>query len=171
MSNKIDFYFNKFNKPVMLFAGVLIVAGLAVVLNILISIFDPFGSTGTKIIPEGWEWVERVIGGVWVTLLMGLAVASWLIWKSGAQDASAMAWWIIAFMMFCLLYPFTFGLSRETSFIGNIITLLIAIWLTYKVRRYSTIASILVGLVVIWVSIATVYLVRLIQVNSGWIYE
>lgn len=167
MSNKIDIYFNKFNKPLMLFAGVLIVVGLAVVLNILISIFDPFGSTGMKIIPEGWEWVERVIGGVWVALLMGLAVASWLIWKSGVEDASATGWWIIAFIVFCLLYPFTFGLSRETSFIGNIITLLIAIWLTYKVRRYSTIASIFVGFVVIWVSIATVYLVRVIQVNSG----
>ncbi|MCU0567128.1 MAG: tryptophan-rich sensory protein [Oculatellaceae cyanobacterium Prado106] len=114
--------------------------------------------------PPGWA-----IGGVWLILLAALGAARWLAIVQSRRGAPSRAGWVTGLAVFCCLYPFwtlAFN-SRTLSLIGNVLTLILAGWVTWKMRRVSAGAMAIGALVLAWVVFATGLVVRLIQLN-GW---
>ncbi len=99
------------------------------------------------------------IGVIWIALFAGMGAAYWL---SGRDRAVAVL------IVLCLAYPFYTHLisGHLTELIGNIVTLLYASWLAYRLRA-TPIASIFIACVAAWVVFATALVIALVQLN-GW---
>ena len=122
---------------------------------------------GGIVVPRGWEWVERVVWFGWVVLFAGMGLAAWLAARSGRATAGIDARLIWALIVICLLYPlYTLGFRIIPGRIGNIAVLVLTCVLAGVVRRTSRAAAALLVPVALWVAVATVYVVKLIQANQ-----
>ena len=97
-----------------------------------------------------------------------MAVARWLIAESRGIDRAAHARLITILAVLCFLYPFyTLGLSSRTmGLIGNCIIILLAGWTIWQVKSSSKTAAALLSAVVLWVSFASVIIIRELQLNA-----
>ena len=150
-----------------LLIAIAIAGGLAILCNALIALTGVGIGTPTEVVPQGWAWVDQIVGFVWVGLLIALGGAWWLLRRADAEDAAPAARLVLILAVVCLLYPFTFGLTVYTGLLGNIVIGVFAAWVAWRARVSSTPAALLVLPVVVWLTVATVYVSLLIAANTG----
>jgi tryptophan-rich sensory protein len=132
---------------------------LVTLCNVFIWVFNPSAEGRDAVVafaPPGW-----VIGVVWTFLFAGLGVARWLV--GNADDGRVpSSQWVFLFLLFCLAYPvYTSTLRSLTAGLaGNVATILAALWVAYRIRRASRVASSLVLAVAAWVSFATILVIE-----------
>jgi tryptophan-rich sensory protein len=126
-----------------------------------------WGNTKDEIIPTGWEWVDPIVGYVWLGLFAAMAVASWLAYTSGRPTATRDGRLVLCLMIVCILYPvYTLGLQTVPGLVANILVLALIIATALIIRNTSLPAAGLLLPVGLWVSIATIYLVKLLNANA-----
>ncbi len=113
--------------------------------------------------PERWPSFAPqgpVIGVVWIALFAGMGAA-----YGSARSRRAVA----VLIALCLAYPFyTYAIGGHgIELLGNLVTFAYALWLTMRLRSESSLASILVGCVAVWIAFATALVIGLVQLN-GW---
>jgi tryptophan-rich sensory protein len=110
--------------------------------------------------PPGW-----LVGAVWVPLFEAMATARWLVLDGDDRRVKSSAW-IMMLLLFCLAYPaYTLGLQSLTiGLIGNIATIVAALWVAVRVYRASRAAAGLISCVIAWLVFATV--VTLVQIQG-----
>jgi tryptophan-rich sensory protein len=151
-------------------AALFVLAGiaLAIVGNGLVFYFG-LGSTSIRrlVTPAGWEWVDKVVAYVWIGLFALMATGAWCAFSSTRPTGKTDGLLIWGLLIVCLLYPaYTLGFRPVPGLIGNIVVLLLSCGLCILVRRSSLIASASIGPVIMWLSVATIYVVKLIKANS-----
>jgi len=152
-----------------LVANIVISVGCATLCNGVIFALGWNGVTVDEVEPPGLEWVDSVVGLVWVVLFALMAIARWLLLKSRRSSAQRHAQLVTNLIIFCWLYPFyTLGFQRLPGLIGNLVTIGFTAWVTLRVWQTSRPSAGLIGLVFLWSSFATFYLIRLIQLNPLW---
>lgn len=145
-----------------------IVAGVALAAagNLAVDLGD-WGDGGSERVPAGWEWVDQVVGYVWLVLFGVMAAASWLANSSGRPTATRDGRIILGLMLVCILYPvYTLGFQAIAGLIANVIVLVLFVIAATEVRRSSPVAAVLLLPVVAWIAIATVYVVKLVALNA-----
>lgn len=158
---------NRANRPdgSGLAANVALAVAAALLINALIFLFAPQGPP-TRVepafAPPGW-----VIGGVWTLLFALMGAARWLALRSDHPDARRHAAMVALLIAFCAAYPaYTLGLSNLTvGLAGNVATILAAGFVVHRIRDGSRAAAALLIPIVLWVSFATVLVVRVLQLN------
>ncbi|MFE4106032.1 hypothetical protein [Almyronema epifaneia] len=113
------------------------------------------------------SWIERVASRVWVVLtLMMLASLCFLV-KAEGQIWQKYVYSVLALIAMVWLYPlYTFGFRLVPGLIGNIAVGLLAAWVVWFVSASSAIAAYLIVPVIIWLSVATVYVILLLLNNQ-----
>jgi tryptophan-rich sensory protein len=148
-----------------------IVAGavaLAVAGNVAIALAGWPGDRAMRVVPAGWGWVDRVVGFVWVALFALMGVAIWLLLRAGAPSSHAHAWAVAGLLLVCLLYPlYTLGLRAGPGLVANVAVLVLACGVAWVVSHTSVPASLLLVPTIVWIIVASVYVVKLIRVNSA----
>lgn len=145
-------------------AGAALLAVLvAVLLNGVIFAFgwnlNPRTPVRPAFAPPGWG-----IGLIWTVLVAGMAVAAVRLHRSGARTAAVAA---LVLLVLCFAYPF-YALARHIVWLGlagNIGTGLVALLACLLALRHDRVAAGLLGLVVLWISYATVIVVALMRMN------
>jgi tryptophan-rich sensory protein len=150
-------------------AALFVLAGIALAIagNGLVFYFG-LGSTGARklLTPAGWEWVDKIVAFVWVGLFAMLAMGAWCAFNSSRPTGKTDALLIWGLLIICLLYPvYTLGFQVVPGLIGNIVVLLLSCGLCIFVRRSSLIAAASIVPVIVWLSVATIYVVKLIKAN------
>jgi len=142
-------------------AAVLLATGA----NALIAL-GGFSSTRHLIQPPALVWIDRVVGYVWVALFALMATGRWLILRSGSPDAPAHARLLAWLIVICALYPiYTLGLQLLPGLIGNIFVLVLSVRVARGIWASSHAAAIFTTLVSLWVTVASIYVFRLLQLN------
>ena len=141
---------------------------LAVLGNVFVYLGEWNGAMRQQIVPAGWEWVDRVVGYVCLGLFACMGTAAWLAYSSGQPTAARDSYIVVGLMLVCILYPFyTLGLQAVPGLIGNVVVVILTILAAIFVRRSSSVAVGLLAPVALWVSLATVYVARLIAANAN----
>ncbi|MEI6429116.1 MAG: hypothetical protein WCO45_12140 [Pseudanabaena sp. ELA607] len=144
---------------------IVVAIGFTILCNALIALTGVGVGKPTQIVPQGWEWVDRIVGFVWIGLLTALGIAWWLLRQAEANGIETPSRLLPILFAVCLLYPFTFGLTPLSGLIGNVVIGAFAAWVAWKAYSLSVLAAILITPIAIWLSIATVYLYLLLRVN------
>jgi tryptophan-rich sensory protein len=154
-------------KITSLLRNVILIVGLIITANVIVFTLG-WDKEGANQIEAEFAPPGYVVGVVWVGLFVLMAVARWLIVESRGIDAAAHARLITILAVLCFLYPFyTFGLSSRTmGLIGNCIIILLAGWTIWQVKSSSKTAGALLSAVVLWVSFASVIIIRELQLNA-----
>ena len=142
---------------------------LAVIANGIIFYFG-INSTASRnhATPPGWEWVGKIVAVVWVVLFAIMALGAWFAQRSEKPTGKTDAWLIWGFIIVCVLYPFyTFGFQAVPGLIANVIVLILSLGLCVLVSRSSFLASASLIPVILWISVATVYVAKLVHANPG----
>jgi tryptophan-rich sensory protein len=104
------------------------------------------------------KWIEQIVGIVWVFLSLLMFLSAWIIYQK--NGFSREFWYVIALMIATWTYPlYTFGFKLVPGFIGNIVYLLFAFFVISIVSQVSINASYLLYPTVVWVSLASVYVI------------
>ncbi|MGE0548268.1 MAG: TspO/MBR family protein [Kofleriaceae bacterium] len=113
-----------------------------------------------------WAPPAWVFGPVWITLYSMMAVAAWLVWRTGDGRRSAMVWFAIQLALNAAWSPVFFGLRSISGGAVVIVMLDIAIigTLIAFVRR-SRAAAILLVPYAAWVWFATALNVSIWRAN------
>lgn len=122
--------------------------------------------TVDRLVPPGWEFVEVVVTPVWIVIMAALVIAIWQLWQPGDAMLRIKAQWLGILLISIALYQPTFGLSPQTGLIGNIFNLILPITIGLIVYPASPVGLTTIGVMIIWVSVATVYLVKRMQLNG-----
>ncbi len=122
--------------------------------------------TGDRLTPPGWEFVNVVVTPVWIAIMAALVIAIWQLWKTGDAILFIKAQWLGILLLSIAFYQPTFGLSPQTGLIGNIFNLILPIVIGLIVYPASPVGLATIGVMIIWVSVATVYLIKLMKLNS-----
>jgi tryptophan-rich sensory protein len=77
---------------------------LAALCNLLIALAGWNGNDGL-IVPAGWEWVDPIVGYVWLGLFAGMGTAAWLVYSSGRPTAVRDGRLVVGLIAVCFLYP------------------------------------------------------------------
>lgn len=134
--------------------------------NLLVMAAQRSGDAEALTVPASWEWVNRVVGYVWLGLFAGLGAASWLAFRSRAVNAVRDGQLLIGLLVTCLLYPvYTLGMQAVPGLVANVVVLLMAVVVAVLVRSSSMAAAALVIPVIAWISLATVYLAKLVSMD------
>jgi tryptophan-rich sensory protein len=149
-----------------LLVALALAGGSALLCNGLIALTGVGSGAPNQVVPQGWSWVDQIVGSVWVGLLIALGGSWWLLRRVGGWEAAATARLVLVLATICLVYPFTFGLTLYSGLAGNILIAGFAAWVAFRARSSSTPAALLVLPVVAWLVIATIYLSLLIAANS-----
>jgi hypothetical protein len=150
-----------------LIIAVVAAGGLAILANVLIALTGVGIGTPSEVVPQGWAWVDHIVGFVWVGLLIALGGAWWVLRRLDDAGAATVARLVLALAAVCLLYPFTFGLTVYAGLVGNVLIGVFAAWVAWRAHSFSTPAALLVLPVVGWLSVATIYVSLLIAANAG----
>ncbi len=131
-------------------ANLAVFLGAVLVVNALIFGLGFPGAAGDPSGPPGW-----FVGLVWTVLFALFGAAHWRL--QAAADAAAARFWLVAFSVLCLIYPFyTLGLSnRSIGLAGNVVTAVAAILLVRRLWLACVTAALLVVPVIPWLVLAT----------------
>jgi tryptophan-rich sensory protein len=140
---------------------------LAALCNLLIVLAGWEGNDGLNAVPAGWEWVDQIVGYVWLGLFAGMATAAWLVYSSGRPTAVRDGRVVVGLMTVCFLYPvYTLGMQAVPGLVGNVAVLALTVAATAIIRRSSALAAGMLVPVAVWLSLATVYLAKLVAANA-----
>ncbi|MGE5539058.1 MAG: tryptophan-rich sensory protein [Gemmatimonas sp.] len=138
-----------------LVASVAIAVAVTVAVNGLIFAIGwaaPDSTAARPLLPKGW-----VIGAVWTGLIALLAAAWWALASSADREARRVAPWTLAFIAFCIAYPFyTLGFSSAPIMLAaNLATIALDGILVGRLWTVSRGAAVLAFPVAPWVCFAT----------------
>ena len=104
------------------------------------------------LLPPGWA-----IGAVWTALFALFAAAHWWLASAGDEPHRRAARWVLAFMAFCLAYPFyTAGFAAEqVGFAANLLTIALNGLLVGRLWPVSRGSALLMAPSLPWVCFAT----------------
>ncbi len=140
---------------------------LAALCNLLITLAGWDDNAGTEVVPAGWEWVDPIVGYVWLGLFAVMATAAWLVYSSGRPTAVRDGRVVVGLMAVCLLYPvYTLGMQSVPGLVGNFAVVGLTVAAASVIRRSSAVAAGMLVPVAVWVSVATVYLAKLVAANA-----
>jgi tryptophan-rich sensory protein len=140
---------------------------LAALCNLLIAVAGWGGSNGLDVVPAGWEWVDQIVGFVWLGLFAGMGTASWLVYSSGRPTAVRDGRVVVGLIIVCFLYPvYTLGMQPVPGLVGNVAVVALTVAAAAIIRRSSSLAAGILVPVAAWVSLAAVYLAKLIAANN-----
>jgi tryptophan-rich sensory protein len=102
-----------------------------------------------------------VIGVVWLVLFAAMGVARWLLLIKPIDTIRAQRH-ILFLLLFCLAYPvYASGLKSEIiGLVGNLLTIVLSLFVVIRVSKISRLAAGLVSLVMVWVSFASFLVVE-----------
>jgi len=101
-------------------------------------------------------WIDRVVGYVWIVLSVLMVVSGWLLYRE--NGLSFELYLIIGTIGATWTYPlYTLGFRLVPGLIGNILYTGFVLYVTITIFPVSPVASYLLYPVILWVSIATVY--------------
>jgi len=123
------------------------------------------GKPDVALAPPGWLVVLA-----WLVLFPAIGVARWLVVTSGASSANRLSWMITGLAILCATYAYyTLGLERLTGIsaavyglAGNLVVIVAALWLSWRVAGVSHPAAILVAAVAAWTTFASVSVVQMV---------
>lgn len=145
----------------------LIVAIVAVVIAASVGGYATARSLGRwyRALPKPW-WnpPDAVFGPVWTLLYLGMAVASWLVWRARDEHdvSAALVWYAVQLTLNVLWSVVFFGLRRPGAGVVVIVALLASIAVTIATfAPISTVAAVLLVPYLLWVTYATTL--------NGWI--
>jgi tryptophan-rich sensory protein len=132
-------------------------------------------STGQLFPPDQWyrtlekpawnppNWIFPV---VWTPLYVTIAVAGWLIWRSGAR--AALGWWAVQLALNALWTPLFFGWHEPAWALADIVALWAAIGATIAAAwRRQRAAAWMLAPYWGWVTFAAALNAALWQLNRG----
>ncbi len=120
-----------------------------------------------ELVPQGWEWLNKVVAIVWCVLFAGMATARWLLLRSNHPATRSLSNSVLMLIVVCWGYPYyTLGFQKIPGLVANGIVIILALWIINRIRVASIAATALIGLVVVWISLATVYVVKFINQNG-----
>jgi tryptophan-rich sensory protein len=147
--------------------GVAAAVLLAALCNWLIVLAGWVGSAGSEVVPAGWEWVDPIVGYVWLGLFAGMGTAAWLAYSSGRPTAVRDGRVVVGLMAVCFLYPvYTLGMQAVPGLVANVAVVGLTVAAAAVIRRSSAVAAGMLVPVAVWVSVATVYLAKLVAANA-----
>lgn len=154
------------NNATGLVANIVLFVSLAVLGNIAIYVFG-WSQEGEDIIRPRFAPPGYVVGIVWLFLFALMGTARWFVVQSTHGRTINHSRWIIFLAIFCVFYPlYTFGLSSWIAgLIGNIATILLTTWVIYQVQTSSKRAAKSLLPIIVWVSFASVIIIRTIRLN------
>ena len=120
----------------------------------------PNNNSPSALTPPGY-----LVGIVREFLFAGMGTARWLLLHSGNPRLNGYTWLVVGLAAFCLVYPF-YTLapgSNLAGLIGNIGTILVALFVAWKIRKASGPAAALVFLIIPWVSFASISVIQNLQ--------
>jgi benzodiazapine receptor len=131
-------------------ANLIVFVGLPLCLNgVIFGLGWQRTSPPTPGLPPGW-----VVGALWLVLFAGMGVARWLLLLRAASTSPdhARPEWVTVLAFLCLIYPlYTAGLQHEgVGFIGNLITLVVALAVAAHAWRRVKVAGVCVAAVCCW---------------------
>jgi benzodiazapine receptor len=138
-----------------LIATLVVAIAIVLVVNGLIFALGwaaPATAADRPLLPAGW-----VIGAVWTVLIAMLAAAWWRLGGANDREARRIARWLLAFIVFCVAYPFyTVGFSSAPMMLAaNLATIALDSLLVGRIWSLSRGAALLAFPVTPWVCFAT----------------
>ncbi len=122
---------------------------------------------GPTVVPEGWKWVDQVVASVWVLLFAAMGASAWLAYSSKGSESASHGRLVVALIVICALYPLhTTGLQVIPGLVGNVVVMILTLGVAIVIWRSSRLSSVLLAPVAAWLAVATIYLVKLISVNT-----
>ncbi len=74
---------------------------------------------------------------------------------------------MVALIVICALYPLhTTGLQVIPGLVGNVVVMILTLGVAIVIWPSSRLSSVLLAPVAAWLAVATIYLVKLISVNT-----
>jgi tryptophan-rich sensory protein len=149
-----------------LLANVVVLVGLSALGNGIVNLFG-WDSSQNPAPKPSFAPPDYVVGLVWVLLFAVLGAARWLLVGSGSTAAKPERRLILGLAIFCFLYPF-YTLAFDSALaglFGNLATILLAGYVTYRVRKHSAMAAAGVFLVVMWTCFATAIIIAQLQLE------
>lgn len=166
---------NAFNSPKFNGAIVNIIASITSVLLINAAIFGLRWSSINSVqllddtvlpafTPPGYA-----IGMVWTILFGLMGTARWLLNKVTNIQQTNHQQLVVFLILFCLAHPlYSLAIdSRLGALLGNLGTILLAIYVAKNIHISSKNAALLIFPTIVWVTYATVILIAVIQAR-GW---
>jgi tryptophan-rich sensory protein len=109
--------------------------------------------------PPNW-----VFGPVWTLLYISIAVAAWLVWRSGHRSKPALTLWALQLVLNALWSLLFFGIERpDLALIDITVLLVILVATTVAFFRTNRLAGALLLPYVAWVAFAA-------YLNAGFLY-
>ena len=118
------------------------------------------------------HWVPYAAGPVWMVLTLLMGWGAWTLFRSGSPQATLHGSLMVGFIALCWMHPVytavagTFGLQTLAGLLGAVGTLAVAVLVAFLVRTSSPQAVAVLGGVMVWLGMATVYLVQLLGIES-----
>lgn len=111
------------------------------------------------------SWIKEVLQKVWLFLGVLMLISTYLLQLAGYRN---LAWLVILLLVATVSYPlYTFGYKLIPSLIGNIMYLLFTCYVIVVVYQVKPVASFFLLPIIVWVSIATVYVIaKIIDKNK-----
>jgi translocator protein len=101
-----------------------------------------------------WNPPDWVFAPVWTSLYAMMAVAAWLVWRTGAR--APLAWWLVQLVLNAAWSWLFFGLRRPDLAFADIVVLWVAIAATIVAfAPASRTAALLLAPYLAWVTFAT----------------
>lgn len=137
----------------------------AVALVVFLALVAAAASFGAQFVPGEWYASLRkppltppswVFAPAWTVLYLAIAVAAWLVWRSGGDRRRALALWCAQLVLNAAWSWLFFGLQRPGVALVEIAVLLALVVLTaIAFRRIHPLAGLLMAPYAAWVAFAT----------------
>lgn len=117
------------------------------------------------------HWVPWAAGPVWMVLTLLMGWAAWTLFRSSSPQAGLHGTLMVGFIALCWMHPVytalagTFGYQTLAGLLGAVGTLVVALAVAFLVGTSSLRAAAVLGVVTIWLGMATVYLVQLLGIE------
>lgn len=132
--------------------GLIAVCELVGVLGALVT--DP--GFYEQLVRPSWAPPASVFGPVWTTLYALMAVAAWLVWRTGPRSRGPLIWFAVQLALNALWSPVFFGLHSLGG--GLIVIVMLELAILQTIRSFaprSRLAALLMVPYAAWVAFAT----------------
>lgn len=104
------------------------------------------------------RWIDRVVSFVWIGLSALMFVSAWLVYREIGFHGEF--WFVILLVAATWTYPlYTLGFKLVPGLIGNSLYIALTVFVIVRVGQVTMVAVYLLSPVVLWVAIATVYVI------------
>lgn len=110
-------------------------------------------------IAESLQWVDDIVVFVWAILSILMIGTAWLLYKNSSGISKEVTL-VIILIVATWTYPlYTLNYQLVSGLAGNILYLVVTIFVIYQVRNVSVNIAYMLYPIVAWVSFATIYVI------------